>query len=277
MSSRPGRKGLAGATGRTPSEPPVIQTPNGKCALRSSHPLAAGMPWHRATSDLSDMGQFSSCSPVRRGRRSARDRLPLHPTQHRQLDAAAAGVAGPDRHRRRRRSAVVLSGRGWRGGRRTALDAAESCSRLDLGAGRRPMVNAARPSTAGGVARCRTSSEPCAPRPARRRHSRRRRDAPCLTSSWPSSRLDHPRTFLHPARRPLAMGYRHSRGPGRQGRISRKRTKSSRSSATAAFMMSGMELASGQAGRLADRYRADKRQLPDAHQIHAGAAATPAE
>jgi acetolactate synthase-1/2/3 large subunit len=35
---------------------PVVQTPSGKCALPSSHPLAASMPWMRATSDLSDMG-----------------------------------------------------------------------------------------------------------------------------------------------------------------------------------------------------------------------------
>jgi acetolactate synthase-1/2/3 large subunit len=34
---------------------PVIHTANGKCALPTTHPLAAGMPWLWATSDLSNM------------------------------------------------------------------------------------------------------------------------------------------------------------------------------------------------------------------------------
>lgn len=39
---------------------PVFHTANGKCALPAHHPLAAGMPWQRATSDLSGMsGLFS--------------------------------------------------------------------------------------------------------------------------------------------------------------------------------------------------------------------------
>jgi acetolactate synthase-1/2/3 large subunit len=39
---------------------PVFHTANGKCALPASHPLAAGMPWRRATSDLSQMADFFS-------------------------------------------------------------------------------------------------------------------------------------------------------------------------------------------------------------------------
>jgi thiamine pyrophosphate-dependent acetolactate synthase large subunit-like protein len=39
---------------------PVFHSPNGKCALASSHPLAAGLPWNRATSDASDMSSFLS-------------------------------------------------------------------------------------------------------------------------------------------------------------------------------------------------------------------------
>jgi acetolactate synthase-1/2/3 large subunit len=39
---------------------PVFHTPNGKCAIPSSHPLAAGLTWSRATSDASDMGRFLS-------------------------------------------------------------------------------------------------------------------------------------------------------------------------------------------------------------------------
>jgi thiamine pyrophosphate-dependent acetolactate synthase large subunit-like protein len=39
---------------------PVFHTAMGKSALPSAHPLAAGMPWHRATSDLSGMEQFFS-------------------------------------------------------------------------------------------------------------------------------------------------------------------------------------------------------------------------
>lgn len=39
---------------------PVFHTANGKCALPSSHPLAAGMPWDRATSDLAGMADFFS-------------------------------------------------------------------------------------------------------------------------------------------------------------------------------------------------------------------------
>lgn len=39
---------------------PVIHTANGKCAIHSSHPLAAGMPWTRATSDLSNMASMFS-------------------------------------------------------------------------------------------------------------------------------------------------------------------------------------------------------------------------
>src|SRR5262249_26272318 len=39
---------------------PVFHTANGKTALPSSHPLSAGLPWRRATSDLSNMSeQFS--------------------------------------------------------------------------------------------------------------------------------------------------------------------------------------------------------------------------
>lgn len=39
---------------------PVFHTANGKCALPASHPLHAGLPWHRATSDLSAMGPLLS-------------------------------------------------------------------------------------------------------------------------------------------------------------------------------------------------------------------------
>ncbi len=39
---------------------PVFHTANGKCALPNDHPLCAGLPWRRATSDLGDMAdQFS--------------------------------------------------------------------------------------------------------------------------------------------------------------------------------------------------------------------------
>jgi acetolactate synthase-1/2/3 large subunit len=39
---------------------PVFHSANGKCALANDHPLFAGMPWRRATSDLSNMAeQFS--------------------------------------------------------------------------------------------------------------------------------------------------------------------------------------------------------------------------
>jgi acetolactate synthase-1/2/3 large subunit len=39
---------------------PVLTTAMGKCAMPSEHPLAAGLTWHRATSDLTDMtGMFS--------------------------------------------------------------------------------------------------------------------------------------------------------------------------------------------------------------------------
>ncbi len=39
---------------------PALHTFMGKCALSSDHPLRLGLPWSRATSDLSDMGQFMS-------------------------------------------------------------------------------------------------------------------------------------------------------------------------------------------------------------------------
>jgi acetolactate synthase-1/2/3 large subunit len=39
---------------------PVFHTPMGKCALPADHPLYAGMPWRRATADLSNMGDFFS-------------------------------------------------------------------------------------------------------------------------------------------------------------------------------------------------------------------------
>lgn len=39
---------------------PVIHTANGKCALPASHALTAGMPWTRATSDLSNMASLFS-------------------------------------------------------------------------------------------------------------------------------------------------------------------------------------------------------------------------
>ena len=37
---------------------PMIHTAMGKCGFPASHPLAAGMPWNRATSDVSNMGSF---------------------------------------------------------------------------------------------------------------------------------------------------------------------------------------------------------------------------
>src|SRR5207249_2304635 len=39
---------------------PVFHTLNGKSAFPGDHPLAARLPWHRATSDLSNMEQFLS-------------------------------------------------------------------------------------------------------------------------------------------------------------------------------------------------------------------------
>ena len=39
---------------------PVVHTAMGKCALPADHPLAAGMPWRRATSDLTNMDDFFS-------------------------------------------------------------------------------------------------------------------------------------------------------------------------------------------------------------------------
>ncbi len=37
---------------------PVLQTAMGKCSLPASHPLAAGLPWFQATSDLTGMESF---------------------------------------------------------------------------------------------------------------------------------------------------------------------------------------------------------------------------
>jgi acetolactate synthase-1/2/3 large subunit len=39
---------------------PVFTTLMGKCALSSEHPLKRGLPWHRATSDLTNMGSMFS-------------------------------------------------------------------------------------------------------------------------------------------------------------------------------------------------------------------------
>jgi acetolactate synthase-1/2/3 large subunit len=39
---------------------PVFHTAMGKCGIPSAHPLAAGLPWHRATSDLTNMASFFS-------------------------------------------------------------------------------------------------------------------------------------------------------------------------------------------------------------------------
>jgi thiamine pyrophosphate-dependent acetolactate synthase large subunit-like protein len=39
---------------------PVVHTSNGKCAVPGDHPLARGMPWRRATSDLSNMQELFS-------------------------------------------------------------------------------------------------------------------------------------------------------------------------------------------------------------------------
>jgi acetolactate synthase-1/2/3 large subunit len=39
---------------------PVFHTAMGKCALSSDHPLAAGMPWRRATADVTGMSEFFS-------------------------------------------------------------------------------------------------------------------------------------------------------------------------------------------------------------------------
>jgi thiamine pyrophosphate-dependent acetolactate synthase large subunit-like protein len=39
---------------------PVFHSLSGKCAIPSDHPLAAGLPWSQATSDLTNMQQFMS-------------------------------------------------------------------------------------------------------------------------------------------------------------------------------------------------------------------------
>src|SRR5262249_35267994 len=39
---------------------PVFTTLMGKCVIPSDHALAMGLPWHGATSDVSDMKQFMS-------------------------------------------------------------------------------------------------------------------------------------------------------------------------------------------------------------------------
>src|SRR5205823_2096129 len=39
---------------------PVFHTAMGKSAVPADHPLAAGLPWHRATSDLTNMANFFS-------------------------------------------------------------------------------------------------------------------------------------------------------------------------------------------------------------------------
>jgi acetolactate synthase-1/2/3 large subunit len=39
---------------------PVFHTAMGKSAVPADHPLAAGLPWHKATSDLTNMGSFFS-------------------------------------------------------------------------------------------------------------------------------------------------------------------------------------------------------------------------
>src|SRR5262249_11588054 len=39
---------------------PVLTTLMGKCAIRSDHPLAAGLVWHQATQDVSNMEEFFS-------------------------------------------------------------------------------------------------------------------------------------------------------------------------------------------------------------------------
>ena len=49
---------LAGVADRLGA--PVFHTAMGKCALPSDHPLAAGLPWLRATSDLTNMASFFS-------------------------------------------------------------------------------------------------------------------------------------------------------------------------------------------------------------------------
>ena len=48
---------------------PVVHTLMGKCAIPADHPLAAGLVWHRATSDVSDMEDcfsplFAQCDGV---------------------------------------------------------------------------------------------------------------------------------------------------------------------------------------------------------------------
>ena len=39
---------------------PVFHTANGKCSLPADHPLAAGMPWREASSDLTNMEEMFS-------------------------------------------------------------------------------------------------------------------------------------------------------------------------------------------------------------------------
>ncbi len=75
---------------------PVFHTANGKCAFPTDHPLSAGMPWRRATSDLSGMAeQFSPLFTEADGLLAVGCRFTQ--LDDGELDAEAS-AAGPDRY-----------------------------------------------------------------------------------------------------------------------------------------------------------------------------------
>ena len=93
---------------------PVFHTAMGKCAIPADHPLAAGMPWRRATADLTGMDDFLFAA-VHRGRRPARRRLPLHAAGHRELEPCACRRPSPRSTWTPTRSAgITRSRRAWR-------------------------------------------------------------------------------------------------------------------------------------------------------------------
>ena len=232
----------------------------GKCAVPADHPLAAGLPWHRATSDLTEHGELLFAA-VRRGRRPAGHRLSLHASSPRKLEHAFAAVA--------RRRSTWTPPRSAGTTRWPPVSVRTPASTLEALAGR---VAAQAASALGRAAAARASTGGCrgldfadaaAPGPAARRHCRGRHHAAglhpaCRVPGLRAAHLPAPGRFCGDGPRHCPLPWE-PRPPSRTG-------PSWPSRGDGCFQMTGMELATAVQESLPVVIVLVNDGSPDAHQ-----------
>jgi acetolactate synthase-1/2/3 large subunit len=213
---------------------PVVHTAMGKCAFPASHPLAAGMPWLRATSDLTGMTPFLSplfstadgllalgCRFTQLATASWALRLPPSVAQI-DVDPAEIGRHYPVQ------VGINADARAALGPLLAALPPADRRPWADLGRKGEPW-RLPGPDLLGPLRRALPPDAIVAADVTRLAY--------LLMAEFP---LDHPRTFLHPAGA-VAMGYGIPAALGAKAAFPERKVVAV--VGDGCFLMSGMELA----------------------------------